>query len=321
MNKVRWGIVSAGTIANTFAADMVFASNAELVAVSARSLADAERFARKYGIRQSFEGYSGLFADDGVDAIYVGTPHTLHLPHSSAALEAGKSVLCEKPLTTSAAECRGLLRVAAQTGGYLMEAMWTWFLPAIRQAKAWFDAGRIGELRHIRAEFGYPMAYDPDSRLFDPALAGGCLLDLGVYPVAIARLFTGVAPTDVHATSRYAANGVEDDVVMTFRYDDCVAALACSFRCKLPNTAYIIGTEGYIEIPHFWSARECRLVVMHDVVDEFHDERRGSGFEFQIEAVSDDLLNGRKESAIVTHAASLGFQEDMDRVRAAFIAD
>lgn len=316
MNKVRWGIVSAGTIANTFAADIVYASNAELVAVSARHFVDADAFAKKFGIPRSYEGYDRLFADEGVDAVYVGTPHTLHLPHSIEALKAGKSVLCEKPLTTSADECRQLLEVAEQTRGYLMEAMWTWFLPAIREAKAWFDAGRIGELTHIRADFGYPKVYDPDSRLFDPALAGGCLLDMGVYPVAIARLFAGVAPIDVHATSRNAPNGVDDDVVMTFRYDDCVAALASSFRCKLPNTAYIIGSEGYIEIPHFWSARECHLMVMHDVVDSFHDERRGSGFEFQIEAVSDDILKGRNESAIVTHAASLGFQEDMDRVRA-----
>lgn len=318
MKKVRWGIVSTGTIANTFAADMVYASNAEIVAVSARSAVDAAGFAGEYGIPRSCEGYDVLFADDGVDAIYVGTPHNLHLPHSIAALEAGKSVLCEKPLTTTASECRELLEVAAQTGGYLTEAMWTWFLPAIRQAKAWFDAGDIGELRHIRAELGFPKAYDPASRLFDPALAGGCLLDMGVYPIAIARLFTGVAPVDVQATSHYAPNGVDDDVVMTLDYGDCVAVLASSFRCKLPNTAYIIGSAGYIEIPHFWSARECHRVVLHEVVDSYYDKRRGSGLEFQIEAVSDDILRGRGESAIVTHAASLGIQQDMDRVRAAF---
>jgi predicted dehydrogenase len=151
MKKVRWGLVSAGHIANTFAADIAHASNAEVVAVAARNLADARAFARKYGIPTAYEGYDRLFADDGIDAVYVSTPHTLHLTHSVAALQAGKSVLCEKPLTTSADECRRLLAVAAETGGYLMEAMWTWFLPAIRAAKAWFEAGRIGELRHIRA--------------------------------------------------------------------------------------------------------------------------------------------------------------------------
>lgn len=317
MKKVRWGIVSAGNIANTFAADAAHTANAQVVAVAARRLSDAEDFAARHGIEKSYAGYQRLFEDNDIDAVYVATPHTLHRSNAEDALKAGKAVLCEKPLTVSASECRALLTVADQTGGYLMEGMWTWFLPAIRRAKAWFDAGRIGELRHIRATFGYPKTYDPKDRLFDPDLAGGCLLDMGIYPVALARLFTGQGPVDVHAVARHAPNGVDDDVVMTLSYGDCVAALACSFRCKLPNQACIIGTDGYIEIPDFWSARKSRLVVMHEVVDEFDDHRSGSGFEFQIEAASKDILDGNTQSAIVPHAASLGFQEDMGRIMSA----
>ena len=318
MSRIRWGIVSAGNIANTFASDMAHAPNAEAVAVAARSGADARDFADRHGISKAYAGYDRLFADDEIDAVYVATPHTLHLPNSADALRAGKAVLCEKPLTTSADECRQLLDVAAETGGYLLEAMWTWFLPAVRQAKAWFDAGRIGELRHVRADFGFPKAYDPEERVYNTELAGGCLLDMGVYPIAINRLFTNADPNNVQVVARYAPNGVDDDVVMQFDYDDSVASLATSFRCKLPNTAYIIGTEGHIEIPHFWSARECRLVVMHEVVDAFEDGRRGSGFEFQIASASNDILEGRKQSEMVPHAASLEFQEDMDRVKAGF---
>ena len=318
MSKVRWGIVSAGNIANTFAGDIVHAPNAEAVAVAARSGADARAFADRHEIATAYEGYDALFTDPGIDAIYVATPHTLHLPNSVDALRAGKAVMCEKPLTTSAEECRQLLEIAADTGNYLMEAMWTWFLPATRQAKAWFDSGRIGELRHVRADFGYPKDYDPGHRVYDADLAGGVLLDMGIYPIAIARLFIDADPNSVQVVSRHAPNGVDDDVVMTFNYVDCVASLATSFRCKLPNTACIVGTEGYIEIPHFWSARECRLVVMHDVVDTFDDGRQGSGFEFQIASASEDILEGRTESAIVPHAASLALQEDMDRVKEQF---
>jgi predicted dehydrogenase len=318
MSKVRWGIVSAGNIANTFASDMAYAPNAEVAAVAARNETDARAFADRYGIARAYEGYDGLFTDPEIDAVYVATPHTLHLPNSIDALRSGKAVMCEKPLTTSAEECRQLLAVAAATGNYLMEAMWTWFLPAVRQAKAWFDAGRIGELRHVRADFGYPKQYDPEDRVYNADLAGGVLLDMGIYPIAIARLFIDSDPKCLHVVSRHAPNGVDDDVVMQFGYDDCVASLATSFRCKLPNTAYIIGTKGYIEIPHFWSARECRLLVMHEVVDSFEDGRQGSGFEFQIASASDDILEGRTESAIVPHAASLAFQEDMDRVKAQF---
>ena len=318
MKKIRWGIVSAGTIANTFAADMVHVPIAEVAAVAARSLDSAAEFADKYGIGKTYQGYEKLFSDPDIDAVYIGTPHTLHLENSANALRAGKAVLCEKPITTSAAECQKLLDVANATGGYLMEAMWTWYLPAVRKAKEWVDSGRIGELRHIKAELGYPKPYDPRSRLYDPSLAGGCLLDMGIYPIAIARFFTENAPDTIHVVSRHAPNGVDDDVAMLFNYDNCIATLATSFRCKLPNTAYIIGTEGYIAIPHGWSARECHLYAMHERIDSFTDNRRGSGFEFQIEAVSNDILQGRKESAVVTHAASLAFQQDMDRVREKF---
>ena len=318
MSKVRWGIVSAGNIANTFASDIKLAASAEAAAVAARDGAAARAFAEAHDIGKAYEGYDALFADPEIDAVYVATPHTLHLVNSADALRAGKAVMCEKPLTTSADECRTLLSVADETSVYLMEAMWTWFLPAIRQAKAWVDAGRIGELLHVSADFGYPKTYDPEDRVFNAALAGGCLLDMGIYPIAIARLFIEGAPEDVQVISRHAPNGVDDDVSMLFDYGDRVARLATSFRCKLPNTACIVGTEGYIEIPHFWAARECRLVVMHDVVDAFEDGRRGSGFEFQIEAASADILAGRKQSGIVPRAASLGFQEDMDRVKARF---
>jgi predicted dehydrogenase len=318
MAKIRWGIVSAGTIANTFAADMAHVSNAEVCAVAARAQTSANEFAARHGIAKAYQGYENLFADPDIDAIYVATPHTLHLPNAADALRAGKAVLCEKPITTSAAECQSLLNIARDTDAYLMEAMWTWFLPAIRRAKEWVDAGRIGELRHIKAELGYPKPYDPQSRLYDTSLAGGCLLDMGIYPIAIARYFTESNPDSLQVVSRHAPNGVDDDVAMLFNYDNCIATLTTSFRCKLPNTAYIVGSEGFIVIPHCWSARECQLFVMHDQVDEFVHERRGSGFEFQIESVSNDILQGYKQSKVVTHATSLAFQQDMDRVRAKF---
>jgi predicted dehydrogenase len=316
--KVRWGIVSAGTIAHTFAADMAHVANAEVTAVAARTNEAATRFAARYDIATAYEGYATLYADADIDAIYVATPHTLHFENAADALRAGKAVLCEKPLSTSASECQALLDIVAATDGYLMEAMWTWFLPAIRRARAWVEEGRIGELRHVRADFGYPKKYDPHARVYDASLAGGCLLDMGIYPIAIARLFTARSPRDVHAISRHAPNGVDDDVTMLFDYDGCVASLATSFRCKLQNAAYIIGTEGYIQIPDCWRASECHLFMLDEKIDSFVDERIGSGFEFQIAAVSDDILQGRRQSATVPHAASLAFQQDMDRVRDLF---
>ena len=321
MAEVRWAIVSAGNVAGTFARDIAFADNARVDAVAARRGDAAEKFAVTHGISRAYEGYKHLFADPEIDAVYVATPHTLHLENALAALSAGKAVLCEKPVTTNAADFNKMRAAAARADRYLMEAMWTWFLPAVITAKAWVEAGRIGKLRHVKAEFGYPIPYHPQARQYNAALAGGCLLDMGIYTVAIARLFTGQSPGTIEVISGFAPNGVDDDVVMLFDYGDSVATLATSFRCKLQNAAYIIGTEGYIELPDFFRASECSLYGLEDRVDRFVDDRRGSGFEFEISAASDDILRGRRESTVVTHAASAAFQEDMDRVRSRFRPD
>lgn len=318
MNRIRWGIVGAGRIANTFASDIEHTGNAELQAVAARELSSAKAFAARYGIPQAHGGYRALFDNDEVDAVYVATPHTAHLANASEALESGKAVLCEKPITVSAEECQQLINVAEAQGGYLMEAMWTWFLPALRKAREWLDAGRIGTLRHVKADFGYPLEYQPERREYDADLGGGCLLEMGVYPVALAYYFTGLDPLDMQVVARHAPNGVEDDVVMVFDYDGCVASLATSFRCKLQNWAYVIGTDGYIAIPDFWRADRCELHVLDERVDSFRDGRQGSGFEFQIDSVGEDLLNGCKQSDTVPWSASLAFQHHMDRVRSRF---
>lgn len=318
MSKVRWGIVSAGRIAHTFARDVAHADNAQVHAVAARSGAAAEKFATEHGIAHACEGYAELFADPQIDAVYIATPHTHHLQHALAALAAGKAVLCEKPVTTSAAEFVKMTEAAASADRFLMEAMWTWFLPAILQAREWVEAGRIGELRHIKADFGYPIAYHPKAREYDAALAGGCLLDMGIYPVALARLFMHRSPVNIHVVPRFAPNAVEDEVSMLFDYEDCVASLATSFRCKLPNAAYIIGSEGLIAIPDFWRASECHLFVLDEKIESFCDTRKGSGFEFQIRSASEDILQGRRQSAVVPHAESLAFQQDMDRVKKQF---
>ena len=151
-NKIRWGILSTARIAHQFAEDMTFVDNGELRAVASRSKEPAAEFAARHSIPTAYSSYAALYADPEIDAIYVATPHSLHLQNSIDALRAGKAVLCEKPLTISVEEVDTLTGVVAETGGYLMEAMWTWFLPAIRRAKEWVEAGKIGQLCRIRSE-------------------------------------------------------------------------------------------------------------------------------------------------------------------------
>ena len=318
MTVIRWGIVGAGRIAQTFARDIKSTRNGVLQAVAARSGHAASAFANTYDAPAAYEGYDALYADPDIDAVYVATPHTLHVQNSSDALRAGKAVLCEKPLTTSAADCKRLIEVAERSGSYLMEGMWTWFLPAIQTAKQWVDAGRIGNVVQIQASFGYPMEYSADCREYSVDLAGGCLLDMGIYPVAFATLFAGSEPVDIAAVSRHAPNGVEDDVVATLQYDDLVATISTSFRAKLPNWGYVIGDRGYVAVPNFWCANECQLWVGDDRVDRFEDDRSTNGFDYQIESVNGDLIAGRRQSEVVPLSASLAFQQQMDRIRSQF---
>lgn len=189
--KVRWGSLSTGRITHRFVQDFAFVPNGEVVAVASRSQEAADAFAARHGIPRAYAGYQRLLDDPQIDVVYVATPHTLHFRNTADAFRAGKHVLCEKPFTVGAPESRSLFRLAEQSSVFVMEGMWTWFLPAIRQALEWVRQGRIGALRHIQADFGYPLLpFDPVRREYNAELAGGCLLDMGIYPVALALLFT-----------------------------------------------------------------------------------------------------------------------------------
>ena len=318
--KIRWGVIGAGRIAHQFAADFAHVGNAELVAVAARDENRAREFARHWSIPVAHSGYQSLYESPDVDVIYIATPHTLHLEQATAALCAGKAVLCEKPITVSAEECRQLIGEATRQQGYLVEGMWTLFLPAIRKAQAWVAEGRIGKLTQISADFGYPMPYSPHGREYDPALGGGALLDMGIYPITLALQFFADDPQAMHSAAHFAESGVEDHVSMLWDFGTANATLTTSFRSKLPNVACIIGTNGYIRIPDFWRARECSLLQLDERIDHFYDGRKGSGFEFEIQAISEDIAAGRLSSEIVPLQNSLRVQTIMDRVRGEFPA-
>jgi predicted dehydrogenase len=315
--RVRWGILGTGRIAQQFAQDLAHVENGELIAVASRSVEGATQFARRFDVPNAHGSYAELFADESVDAVYIATPHTMHAQNCLDAFDAGKAVLCEKPLTTTPAECETVVAAAARTGCYLMEGMWTFFLPAVRTALEWTAQGRIGRLKHIKADFGYPLLpFDAQRREYDAALGGGCLLEMGIYPVALAWLFLRREPRRMHVIRRDAPNGVEDDIAALFDYDDCTATLATSFRCKLQNWAYIIGDEGYIAIPDFWRASECSLYRLDERVDRFSDGRVTLGFEFEARAASCDILARRQQSAVVPWSSSATFQDHIAKVKA-----
>ncbi|WP_225318680.1 MULTISPECIES: Gfo/Idh/MocA family protein [unclassified Cellvibrio] len=313
--KVRWGIVGAGRIAHTFAKDIAHTKSAELVAVAARSLGNATSFASEYDIEKQYGNYDELYHDADVDAIYIATPHNLHVQQVLDALKAGKHVLCEKPVTVSAAECEELIACAKSMNCFFMEAMWTYFLPAVVQAKRWVEQGRIGQIRHVKSDFGYPLPYDPDRREYDAALAGGCLLEMGVYPVAMAHMFIQEDLLQHYSSVKLAPNGVETDVSTIITYPNAIATIGSSFSAKLQNWTYVIGTDGYIAIPDFWRADKCYLYKLDEQVDAFFDGRTTLGFDYQIESASCDILAGKIQSDVVPHSASLRFQRLMELIK------
>ncbi len=316
---IRWGVIGTGRIAHSFARDLATVADGRAVAVYARRLEAAQAFAGQYDIARATDDLEALLSDSDVDAVYVATPHTLHHDHACDALRAGKAVLCEKPLVIDPEECRALVAVTESTGGYLMEAMWTWFLPAIRTAMAWVQEGRIGALRHLDADFGYPqLPFDAMRREYDARLGGGCLLEMGVYPVALDWLVHRRQPLGVQARAHLAPNGVEDDVAWLLDHGASFSRLATSFRARLGNAATIVGEAGWIHIPDFFRASECSLFVLDTRVDHFREERTTIGLDYEIVAMQRDLREGRTESPVVRLADSLAFQEHMAAVRAAF---
>lgn len=318
MTKIKWGIVGPGKIAKQFAADFEYVTKGELTAVGSRSLDSAKAFASDYNIPNAYGSYEEVYQSPDVDAIYIATPHAFHFEMASAALKAGKHVLCEKPITVNLAECNQLVEIAKNSGKYLMEGMWTYFLPTIQKVKQWIDEGSIGKVKHIKADFGFVAPFNPEGRLFDPKLGGGSLLDIGIYPIALTWLIYQKPASNMTVIAKKASTGVDSDVTLLFEYDDALASLQSSITMMLQNSAYIIGEQGYIEIQNFWKTKKAILHLANGSTEVFEDDRSSNGFNFETDAVNEDILAGKTQSDIVPWSTSLQLQETMMAVMSKF---
>ncbi|HEY5835871.1 Gfo/Idh/MocA family protein [Streptomyces sp.] len=248
--RVRWGILSTGGIAATFTEALLTMPDAEVAAVASRSAESAKRFAERYGIARAYGSWAELAADDGIDVVYVATPHSAHRAAAGLCLEAGRAVLCEKAFTLNSREARELVDLARERGLFLMEAMWTYCNPLIRRlVRLIREEGVIGEVRHVSAHFGVAREFPPSHRLRDPAQGGGALLDLGVYPVSLAHLFLG-EPDEIQAWARLTPERVDGNTGIVLGYrSGAVATLSCSLTADTGAPALIAGTAGRVEIP------------------------------------------------------------------------
>jgi predicted dehydrogenase len=314
---IRWGILGTGAIARTFTEDLLSLPGHEVAAVGSRARPTADAFAARYDIAAAYGSYAELAADDGLDVIYVATPHNGHRPDALTCLEAGRAVLVEKPFTISAAEAEEVVAAARSRGLFAMEAMWTRFNPLIRRLRELVADGAIGEVKAVYADFAHPSPYDPSHRIWSTDTAGGALLDLGIYPVSFAWMLLG-APETVQATTAPAPNGVDSNTGILLGYaTGAVALLHCGLLTESPQTATVIGTEGRIEVATPFFRPPDMTLRRHGAEPEtFALEVEGHGYTYQAEEVARCLRAGELESPLMPLDESLAIVGTLDTIAA-----
>jgi predicted dehydrogenase len=314
---VHWGVVATGGIAATFVRDLRLLPDAEVVAVGSRRQETADAFAQEHDVPRAFATYEQLVTDDAVDAVYVATPHPGHHDAATLAIEAGKAVLVEKPFTMDAVEARALVTAARAHGVFLMEAMWTRFLPHVVRLREVLAAGTLGEVTTVTAEHGQWFPSDPAHRLLAPELGGGALLDLGIYPISFASMVLGT-PTRVTAASDPAFTGVDATTSAVLQHQGGAhAVVTCSLRAAGVNAAAVVGTEARIEVdPVFYSPTTMRIVGRDgSVLETFDGAVEGSGHRFQAAEVGRCLAAGRLESDVMPLDETVAVMETLDEIR------
>jgi predicted dehydrogenase len=317
MTKTRWGIIGTGNIASQFARGLAALDDAELVAVGSRAVKSAEVFGEQFNVPRRHGSYAALASDPDVDAIYVATPHPLHMENTLLGLEAGKAVLCEKPFAINAGQAQAMIAAARERGVFLMEAMWTRFLPHMVRLRELLAAKAIGEPRMLQADFGFRTNFNPQGRLFDPAMGGGALLDVGVYPVSLASMVFG-APERVTGMAHLGASGVDEQSAMIFGYaGGQLALLSQAIRTNSPHEALLLGTAGRIRVHTSWWKAAPMTLSVDGRPDELIDAPViGNGYNYEAAEVGRCLREGHTESDVMPLDETLAIMRTLDEVRA-----
>ncbi|KGE19270.1 Gfo/Idh/MocA family protein [Paenibacillus wynnii] len=316
--KVKWGIISTGWIAHQFVTDLVHCSNGVAYAVGSRSQESADEFARNHGISKAYATYEDLVNDPEVDAVYIGTPHPFHKENALLALRAGKAVLCEKPFTVNSRELEEVVAYAREHKLFLMEAMWSRFIPAIVKVREWIAEGRIGEVRLVKADLGFRADWNPEGRLLNPNLGGGALLDVGIYPISFASMVFGPHPEKISSIVHIGETGVDEHFSMLLSYEGGrTASLNAGIRLKMLEEAHVFGTEGHIIVEGtLVNPKSAALYVGGEKVESFEHERSSIGYVYEAEEVGRCLQAGLTESPIMPLDESLAILKLLDEVRA-----
>ena len=316
--KIRWGILGCGKIAAKFAEDLRFVADASLAAIASRDLQKAVEFAGKFSIPAIFNSYEAMASSDDVDVIYIATPHGFHYEHALLCLGNRKAVLCEKAFALNRRQAQEMIDVARQQKVFIMEAFWTKFIPQYQKVTEIIRSGEIGEIKWIEADFGFQAPEPPAQRLYDPALGGGSLLDIGIYPVFLAQSLLG-KPSGISASITPYSTGVDEQCAMALTFEGgAIASLSSTFAAETPVEAVIAGTKGRIYLRERFHNAICRIELAFgkDAPKpiEVHREE-GYGYQFEARHVNECLKKGLTESPVMTHADTLMLMETLDRIR------
>lgn len=314
--KWNWGIIAPGKIAEKFASDFKLVEGANLYAVASRRLEKAQDFARKFDAEIAYGSYEALANDPIVDIVYIASPHTFHYEHSLLCLRNGKHVLCEKPMAMSSSEIEKLMEVALEKKVFLMEALWTKFIPSFRKCYNLLQEGKIGEVKYIQSNFCFKAEYDTSKRLFNKKLGGGSLLDIGIYPVFFALELAG-KPDEIIASAVIGKTGVDENCNAVFNYKQkgISASLSSSFLVNAPSEAIVAGTKGYIRMFSKWHEPTSFDAVIDGQIHHYTFDEPGFGYQYEIEEVISCLNRGDLQSAEFPQSKSLRLHKTLDSIR------
>ena len=311
---MKLGILGAGGIASTMAKTVAGMKDVEAYAVAARDLERARVFAQKYEVKKAYGSYEEMLADDEVELVYIATPHSHHYLHAKMCLEAGKNVLCEKACTVNAEQAQKLLDLAKEKKLLITEAIWTRYMPSRKMINDIIESGVIGEVTAVTANLSYTVSHV--ERIRKPELAGGALLDVGVYPINFASMVLGDKVKDVKATAIFQ-NGVDilDSIAMVFE-GDRMATLQCGAREISDRMGSIFGTRGYMQVQNINNPEKITVFdTEHKEVASYVVPEQISGYEYEVESCMEAIQEGKLECPEMPHAETIRIMKIMDDIR------
>ncbi len=316
MKKLKWGIIGLGKIAHKFAEDLLLSTGSQLYGVASRSLDKSESFAKKYGAVKHFGAYLELVKDPEIDVVYIATPHPFHEENTLMCLEHGKHVLCEKPMGMNKEQAEKMFGVAKEKNLFLMEALWSRFIPGIEKMLEIVRSDTLGKILFLRADFGFKAAFDPSGRVYNKKLGGGSLLDIGIYPIFLSQLLLG-KPSGIKAMARMASTGVDTFCAMLLDFPgNEKAVLESTVEGDTPVEAYIYGEKGNIKLhSRFHHTQKITLSLDGQKPRTITAEYVGNGYYHEIKEVEKCIAEGKIQSKKFSEKDSLHLVETMDRVR------